>query len=206
MATWNLEKSMLTNNGLIMANEAQIGNDKLTITRAEIGNTYTPTVQLPDLTSIPSPVFSPVIGDKETVMITSTISLVVDNLNTTASFQVCQIGIYATHPRVDNGQEKLYYIAQSDSPAEVIPRGDVTPVKLVYKVHLKHGRSNNLVIEVSDSFIPKASSNTLGGIKIGENLEITIDGTLNALSSSKIITSPTEPVDLQLNDIWFETI
>lgn len=206
MATWKPEKTMITNKGLLMISEAQIGNEPLIITRAEIGSTFSQTAQLPDLLSIPSPAYSPTIGDRMTTPEHSLITLSVDNIATTVPYNICQIGIYATHPNIDEGVERLYYIAQCESPPDKMPSGETDPLRVSYKVHLKHDQANNVVINVVDNFLPTASTQTLGAIRVGENLEITEDGYLNAKKSSGVIVSETEPLDLEVGNFWYEIV
>jgi hypothetical protein len=48
-----------------------------------------------------------------------------------------------------------------------------------------------------------ATTNVLGGIKVGQNLSINSDGTLNAIS---IVSSNTAPVNPNSNILWYDTV
>lgn len=57
-----------------------------------------------------------------------------------------------------------------------------------------NGSVNNSGTSIQEYTLPIASANTLGGIKVGANLTIEEDGTLNATASSGGIVEETDPV------------
>ena len=176
---WLTSKTMITNLGLTMLSEAQSGSLPLTITRAEIGKTFSQTAELSSLTSLPTPVSGAVIGERSTDANGSKIKVVFNNASVTEAFPVCQIGVYATHPNINNGAEVLYLISQSESPAETMPIGSVSPLIVKYVLYVKHARANNVVITIDETYIPTASATELGGIKVGTGLSIDSNGVLS---------------------------
>lgn len=236
MATWTATKTMITNKGLLMISETQAGRGNITITRAVIGTTFSQTAQLPDMLAIPSPAsLAPTINEVNTGTDGSRLTLAMSNKNLTTGFNIAQVGIYATHPNVDAGVERLYFITQSESPAEFFPSNAENIIDMSFDLYLRHDKIANPIINVVENYLPTASAQVLGAVKIGagltvteegvlstqviniastenagivkvgDNLTIEPDGTLNAKESVSIITAPTKPA-LLANQYWFETL
>ena len=235
MSVWQPTKTLITNKGLSMLSASQSGLGAINITRAEIGSTFSQTSALPDLLAIPFPKGNPILGEKTHDVTGTTIKVVLENGGITTPFQICQVGIYATHPSVDEGAERLYMISQSELPADTLPAESTTFVRLKYKMYLKHSSSATINVMLNESYLPTASATELGAVKIGDglaisgegvlstqvinlasetvagiikvgdNLTVESDGTLNAKESVSIVTAPTKPA-LLANQYWFETL
>lgn len=202
MATWLPSKTMLTNKGLLMLSEVQSGRGSLNITRAEIGSSFSQLAQLPDLLTIPTPAYSTLISSKIVGTDGSTLSIVVTNKDLTTGFNMCQIGIYATHPNVNAGQEILYFISQSESPADFMPSNAENIVQLVYDVYLRHDRISNPTINVISNYVPIATHSSLGVVIVGDTLSITEEGVLNAKGLGIPVSVDQPPLDK--GQMWFE--
>lgn len=199
---WTTDKTTLTTSGIMMINEAQAGNGGITITKAEIGGTFSTTAQLPNLTALPTPILEPPIVAVNTEDDGSRLDIVVSNSGVETGFNLCQIGIYATHPNVSSGAELLYFVSQSESPADFIPAGSVTVTSIPIKVYLKHSNVSDITFNIIDTFIPVATSQVLGGVMIGDGLSITESGVLSAIAP---VISDTQP-SLIAGQLWFEVL
>ena len=176
MATWLSSKTMITNEGFLMLSYAQSGIEGLTITRAEIGSTFSLEADLPTLTAIPDVIGEPSITNKVSSVDGSTITLLLTNEGVLTAYPICQIGIYATHPSVDDGSEYLYYISQSEDPSDIMPRAVDSLIQLTYKVYIRHDSASDVTIQLNETIVPTASDTEIGGVMIGESLNIDAEG------------------------------
>lgn len=206
MATWPLNKTTITNNGLMMINSARSGFGGITITKAEVGKTFSTLEVLPSLLAIPSPVGNPIILDRYYDGSGSVIRIELTNEGILIPFPMCQVGIYASQASVNNGAECLYMISQCDIPADLIPVESETFVRLRYKMYIQHTQEDNIVFNINESSLPIASALNLGGIRVGERLSIDEEGVLSADKASGIELSETMPVDMLAGNFWFEIL
>lgn len=201
MANWLASKTMLTTKGLTMLGKVQAGIGTLTITRAEIGKTFSDVADLPNLDVIPSPALPALINSKTAAADGSNLSLVLSNSELTQGFNLCQIGIYATHPDIDSGAEVLYFISQSESPADFMPSNSDNIIQQVYNIYLRHDLVSNPNIKVVGDY-PIATTSSLGVVSIGDTLNISPEGVLNTKGLG-IPISVTQPT-LDKGQMWFE--
>ena len=180
---------MLTNVGLTMLSEAQVSSEPLTLTRVEIGSQFTQANLLPTLTSVLVPKGTPLIGETTAGVDGSKITIVSSNVGVITPYSICQVGVYATHPKVNSGAESLYLISQCESPADTVPVYDSTPLKIIFNMYIKHDRAQNVTVVIDEAYMPKATADTLGAIKVGANLTIDDNGVLSGVNSFTLPTA-----------------
>ena len=146
MAVWSSNNIMLTQKGQELLSKVQAGIGQLTITRVVTGSGRVSTSSLFTQTEVSSIKQTMVVTKVTTMSTGSNLELQVTNANLSTSYNINQIGVYATHP--DMG-EVLYMIAQCDEgTADIMPLPAVTPVTMNYMFYLIHGSATNLNITV----------------------------------------------------------
>lgn len=121
---------------------------------------------------------------KEQVENSVKLTVLLNNLDLTAGFYVKEMGIFIE----DDGIEKLYWYINKDNPSFLPDKN--TPSKHRYNVYCEVSSSESVIVNFSgkDLFVDKeyvdnrtkiATHAELGRIKVGENLTISEDGTLD---------------------------
>lgn len=150
MAIWNKNNIMLTKNGASVLSKVQSGQGYLTITRAVASSQVVLVDNLSEVETLnPENLELAIIGRRESGDGGSIILLQLSNLHLEQSFQLNEIGIFATHSE-DPDNEFLYIIAQVDTgTGDRVPSYDITPVTATYDFYLYNLKSGDVTFEVS---------------------------------------------------------
>ena len=146
MAVWSSNNIMLTQKGQELLSKVQAGVGQLTITKVVTGSGRVSASSLFTQTAVSSIKQNMSVTKVTTMSTGSNLELQVTNTNLSSSYNINQIGVYASHP--DMG-EILYMIAQCDEgTADIMPLPSVTPVTMNYMFYLIHSALTQLNITV----------------------------------------------------------
>lgn len=146
MAVWSSNNIMLTQKGQELLSKVQAGVGQLTITKVVTGSGRVSASSLFTQTAVSSIQQNMSVTKVTTMSTGSNLELQVTNTNLSSSYNINQIGVYASHP--DMG-EILYMIAQCDEgTADIMPLPSVTPVTMNYMFYLIHSALTQLNITV----------------------------------------------------------
>lgn len=150
MALWNKDNIMLTEKGASVLSKVQSGQGYLTITRAIASSQVVLVDNLSSLEALnPENLELAITGRRESGDGGSIILLQLSNLHLEQSFQLNEIGIFATHSE-DPDNEFLYIIAQVETgTGDRIPSYDITPVTATYDFYLYNLKSGDVKFEIS---------------------------------------------------------
>lgn len=150
MAIWNKDNIMLTTKGARVLSKIQSGQGHLTVTRAVASSQTVLADNLSEVESLnPENLELAITGRRESGDGGSIILLQLSNLHLEQSFQLNEIGIFATHSE-DPDNEFLYIIAQVDTgTGDRVPSYDVTPVTATYDFYLYNLKSGDVKFEIS---------------------------------------------------------
>lgn len=150
MAIWNKNNIMLTKNGASVLSKVQSGQGYLTITHAFASSQVVLVDNLSEVETLnPKNLELAIIGRRESGDGGSIILLQLSNLHLEQSFQLNEIGIFATHSE-DPDNEFLYIIAQVDTgTGDRVPSYDITPVTATYDFYLYNLKSGDVTFNVS---------------------------------------------------------
>lgn len=147
MAVWKSENCMLTTKGEEALNSLVVGGEKLTITRIVTGSSYVSPSSLHTLTRIPNEKQTFKIQDITSNLEGSVISVECSNVGLNESYNVYQIGIYATHPSIYG--EFLYWVGQCETDtADFLPSASEVPVTLTFGIFLYNLNSKDITFKV----------------------------------------------------------
>ena len=146
MAVWSSNNIILTQKGQELLSKVQAGVGQLTITKVVTGSGRVSASSLFTQTEVSSIKQNMLVTKVTTMSTGSNLELQVTNTNLSDSYNINQIGVYASHP--DMG-EILYMIAQCDEgTADIMPLPSVTPVTMNYMFYLIHSALTQLNITV----------------------------------------------------------
>lgn len=150
MALWNKDNIMLTKKGARVLSKIQSGQGYLTVTRAVASSQTVLADNLSEVESLnPENLELAITGRRESGDGGSIILLQLSNLHLEQSFQLNEIGIFATHSE-DPDNEFLYIIAQVDTgTGDRVPSYDITPVTATYDFYLYNLKSGDVKFEIS---------------------------------------------------------
>lgn len=150
MAIWNKDNIMLTTKGARVLSKIQSGQGYLTVTRAVASSQTVLADNLSEVESLnPENLELAITGRRESGDGGSIILLQLSNLHLEQSFQLNEIGIFATHSE-DPDNEFLYIIAQVDTgTGDRVPSYDITPVTATYDFYLYNLKSGDVKFEIS---------------------------------------------------------
>lgn len=150
MAIWNKDNIMLTTKGARVLSKIQSGQGYLTVTRAVASSQTVLADNLSEVEALnPENLELSITGRRESGDGGSIILLQLSNLHLEQSFQLNEIGIFATHSE-DPDNEFLYIIAQVDTgTGDRVPSYDITPVTATYDFYLYNLKSGDVTFEVS---------------------------------------------------------
>lgn len=147
MAVWKSENCILTTKGEEVLNRIVAGGEKLTITRIVTGSSYVSPSSLHTLGRIPNEKQTLKIQDITSSSEGSVISVECSNVGLNESYNVYQIGIYATHPNIYG--EFLYWVGQCETDtADFFPSASEIPVTLTFGIFLYNLNSKNITFKV----------------------------------------------------------
>lgn len=147
MAVWKSENCILTTKGEEVLNRIVAGGEKLTITRIVTGSSYVSPSSLHTLGRIPNEKQTLKIQDITSSSEGSVISVECSNVGLNESYNVYQIGIYATHPSIYG--EFLYWVGQCETDtADFFPSASEIPVTLTFGIFLYNLNSKNITFKV----------------------------------------------------------
>lgn len=164
MAIWNSNNCIVTTLGLQMLAQLQQGVGTATITRAKVGTGRTSSIS--SATSLSGDIHDISILSRRITNTGSVLVLQLSNEGLNTSYLVNQVGIYATHPQINNGAEFLYMIAQCDEDsADIVPNSEVTLVTLNYSFYLTHSTGADITVSViSAGAIPYSEKGNSNGV------------------------------------------
>ena len=146
MAVWSSNNIILTQKGQELLSKVQAGFGQLTITKVVTGSGRVSASSLFTQTEVSSIKQNMSVTKVTTMSTGSNLELQVTNTNLSDSYNINQIGVYASHP--DMG-EILYMIAQCDEgTADIMPLPTITPVTMNYMFYLIHSALTQLNITV----------------------------------------------------------
>lgn len=136
MATWKRDHATITDIGIEVINGLQVGEEKIKIVSAVAGAGRVPFDSLRSLTSIPNVKQTLEIQDIQYGEESSSVDLYLSNTGLEESYQLCMLGLLATHPSIDG--TFLYFVAEceEDGNEDVIPLPTDTPASLEYELHI----------------------------------------------------------------------
>ena len=186
MALWNKDNIMLTTKGARILSKVQSGQGYLTITRAVASSQTVIADNLFEVEALnPENLELAIIGRRESGDGGSIILLQLSNLNLEQSFQLNEIGIFATHSE-DPEDEFLYIIAQVDTgTGDRVPSYDITPVTATYDFYLYNLKSGDVTFEVSATGLATVAQLNDAVSRLeekDEELEAKIDANTEAIS------------------------
>lgn len=147
MAVWKSENCILTTKGEEALNSLAVGGGKLTITRIVTGSSYVSPSSLRTLTRIPNEKQTFKIQDITSNLEGSVISIECSNVGLNESYNVYQIGVYATHPSIYG--EFLYWVGQCETDtADFFPSASEIPVTLTFGIFLYNLNSKDITFKV----------------------------------------------------------
>lgn len=153
MAIWTRGNYLVTTLGLEVLSYTQAGNGALTITRVVAGEgRSTSTTALKAQTSVLQPRANLLVTRRLGSSTGSMIEVQLNNTSVQEAFVVNQVGIYASNPNVNSGNEVLYMIAQCDvGTGDNVPAAETSLITLNYSLYLIHGVEIEVNVSLSAS-------------------------------------------------------
>jgi hypothetical protein len=162
MATWN---TTITNKGLSLLTK-QVAGSTLTFTKIVSGSGTVPIVNLKEQTAVSN--IKQTLANEGIIVDGQqfTITVILSNTSVTTSYNLSQIGIYATDP--DEG-EILFAIAQIDEPRK-IPTSDNSP-RFSLEFAFTFNNSAGVDVEITPTFAGYATREELTNmIELGTDI------------------------------------
>lgn len=162
MATWN---TTITNKGLALLTK-QVAGSTLTFTKIASGSGTVPIVNLKEQTAVSN--IKQTLANEGIIVDGNqyTITVILSNTSVTTSYNLSQIGIYATDP--DEG-EILFAIAQIDEPRK-IPTSDNSP-GFSLEFAFTFNNSAGVDVEITPTFAGYATREELDNmIELGSDI------------------------------------